>query len=201
MPKWTRPGHALGSRWRGLPAVLAAIVLLAGAAGLAAILDPLPPRFTGMAKAADGDSLRLQGDRIRLLGIDAPELDQVCWTADGAEWPCGRAARAELARLVAAGPVDCQPEGTDKYGRTLARCDVAGADLGAAMVGAGLALSTGGYGAAERQAKSDRLGLWQGRFVDPKVWRDDGPSGDPGEGWLEMLWNWFRELTGARALR
>ena len=201
MPKWARPGHALGSRWRGLPAILAAIVLLAGAAWLAAILDPLPPRFTGMAKAADGDSLRLQDDRIRLLGIDAPELDQVCWTADGAEWPCGRAARAELARLVAAGPVDCQPEGKDKYGRTLARCDVAGADLGAAMVGAGLALSTDGYGAAERQAKSDRLGLWQGRFDDPKVWRDDGPSGDPGEGWLEMLWNWFRELTGARALR
>jgi endonuclease YncB( thermonuclease family) len=201
MPKWTQRGHALGSRWRGLPATLAAIVLLAAAAWLAAKLDPLPPRFTGMAQASDGDSLRLQGDRIRLLGIDAPELDQVCWTAAGAEWPCGRAARTELARLVAAGPVDCQPKGTDKYGRTLARCDVAGADIGSSVVSAGLALSTDGYGSEQAGAKQQRRGLWQGRFVDPRTWRDEGPSSDPGEGWLETLWNWFRELTGARTLR
>lgn len=201
MPKWTQRGHALGSRWRGLPAILVAIALLAAAAWLAAKLDPLPPRFTGSAEAADGDSLRLQGDRIRLLGIDAPELDQVCWTATGAEWPCGHAARTELARLVAAGPVDCQPEGTDKYGRTLARCDVAGADIGASVVRAGLALSTDGYGAEQAGAERQERGLWQGRFVDPRTWRDEGPSGDPGEGWLETFWNWFRELTGARTLR
>jgi endonuclease YncB( thermonuclease family) len=181
--------------------VLAAIALLAAAAWLAAWLDPLPPRFSGMAVAADGDSLRLQGDRIRLLGIDAPELDQVCWDASGAEWPCGRAARAELARLVAAGPADCQPEGSDKYGRTLARCEVVGADLGAAIVSAGLALATDGYGAEESEAKRAARGLWQGRFVDPRTWRDQGPSGDPGRGWIETLWDWFRELTGARTLR
>lgn len=201
MPKWTRPGHALGPRRGGLLRAVVLIVLFAAAAWLAALLDPLPPRFSGNAEAADGDSLRIRGDRIRILGIDAPELDQICWDAAGAQWDCGRAARAELARLTAAGPADCQPEGTDKYGRTLARCSVGGDDLGAGMVAAGLALATEGYGREESAARRGRLGLWQGRFVDPKSWRDEGPSADPGQGFLESLWDGFRELTGARTLR
>lgn len=201
MPRWTRPGHALGPRRRGIVGTLALILLFAVAAWLAALLDQLPPRFSGTAAAADGDSLRIRGDRIRLLGIDAPELDQVCWDGAGAEWHCGRAARAELARLTAAGPADCQPEGTDKYGRTLARCSVGGKDLGSQMVAAGLALATEGYGREQSAARRAGLGLWQGRFVDPKTWRDEGPSTDPGPGVLETLWDWFRELTGARTLR
>lgn len=201
MPRWTRPGHALGRRWpRGLQ-LLGTVALLFVLAFLAARLDPLPPRFTGHAVAADGDSLRLGSDRVRLVGIDAPELDQTCWDAAGAEWPCGRDARAELTRLVAGGKVDCQPEGTDKYGRTLARCAVAGADLGAAMVRSGLALATEGYVLEAAAARAERRGLWQGRFVDPKTWRDDGPSPDPGKTVIEQLWDGFRELTGARALR
>jgi endonuclease YncB( thermonuclease family) len=204
MPKWTRGGHALGPRWprlRGIPLTFVAIVAFAGLAWLAAKLDPLPPRFTGVAQAADGDSLRVQGDRIRLLGIDAPELDQVCWYEGGKEWSCGHAARAELARLVAAGPVDCQPEGTDKYGRTLAVCTIAHRDIGAAVVEAGFALARDAYGAEESAAKKAKRGLWDGRFVDPRTWRDEGPSNDPGPGLFENLWNWFRELTGARTLR
>lgn len=201
MPGWTRPGHALGRRWPRWLMALGTIALLFAVAWLAARFDPLPPRFTGGATAADGDSLRLGSDRIRLLGIDAPELDQTCWRADGAEWPCGREARAELARLVAGGATECRPEGTDKYGRTLARCSVDGDDLGAAMVRAGLALATEGYVPEVAAARAEYRGLWQGRFVDPKTWRDEGPSGDPGKSVIEQLWDGFRELTGARALR
>lgn len=205
MPRWTRRGHALPSPWRRLARPLLAIGLLVAATLLAARLDPLPPRFVGIATASDGDSLRLSGDRIRLVGLDAPERDQVCWDAAGAPWPCGKRAHTELARLLRLGPATCQPQGSDKYGRTLARCSVAGADLGGAMVRAGLALATDAYGSEERAARSDRIGLWQGRFVDPATWREDGPSDDPGSGWIESLfgalWDWVRELTGARNLR
>jgi endonuclease YncB( thermonuclease family) len=83
----------------------------------------------------------------------------------------------------------------------LARCSIDGEDLGAALVGAGLALARDGYRNEESAARSAGLGLWQGRFVDPRRWRDDGPSVDPGAGALESLWTWFRQLTGARTLR
>lgn len=200
MPKWTRRGHAL-SRPRPWLQLLIVLVLFGCVAWIAAKLDPLPPRFTGQARAADGDSLTLGGDRIRLLGIDAPELEQVCWNAAGAAWNCGREAKAQLARLVAAGPADCQPEGTDRFGRTLAVCTVAKIDVAAGVVEAGLAIARDRYGREESTARNARRGLWAGRFVDPRTWRDEGPSGDPGEGVIENVWKWFRELTGARTLR
>jgi endonuclease YncB( thermonuclease family) len=205
MPIWTRPGHALGARSRrvrGWPAVLAVLVLLVGATFLAARLDPLPPRFTGEGRASDGDSLRLGTDRVRLLGIDAPELDQVCWRDNGMAWPCGRAARDQLAVLLSHGPIACSTGEMDKFGRFLATCENAfGDDLGASLVVAGFALARDGYAAEESAARSGKRGLWNGRFVDPRQWRDDGPRDDPGPGLLEQAWTWLRELTGARSLR
>jgi endonuclease YncB( thermonuclease family) len=47
---------------------------------------------TGTARAADGDTLTLEGHRVRLVGIDTPEMTQVC-KRDGLEWRCGVAAR------------------------------------------------------------------------------------------------------------
>jgi endonuclease YncB( thermonuclease family) len=208
MPVWAggrrRSLAALRPRgWglRGIPGLLAAILLFGGAAYLAARLDPLPPRFSGMAQAADGDSLRLRGDRIRLLGIDAPERDQICWEPDGGEWPCGGTAHQRLADLVAAAETICQPAGNDRYGRTLATCSVSGRDVAATLVAEGLAIARGDYEREENAARSTKSGLWRGRFVDPRQWRDEGPVDAPEPGLLELLWNGFRELTGARTLR
>jgi endonuclease YncB( thermonuclease family) len=185
-----------------LLAGLAVFVLVAGGTLLAARLDPLPPRFTGVARASDGDSLRLGTDRIRLLGIDAPELDQVCWRDNGIEWPCGRAARDHLAVLLSHGDITCVTSGEDKYGRHLATCESAtGDDLGASQVENGFALARDGYPIEAAAARADKRGLWNGRFVDPREWRDEGPRDDPGPGLLEQAWTWLRELTGARSLR
>lgn len=205
MPGWTKPGHALADRprqTRGWPAALAALVLLAGATLLAARLDPLPPRFTGEARASDGDSLRLGADRIRLLGIDAPELDQVCWRDDGTEWPCGRAARDHLAALLSHGDISCATDGQDKFGRFLATCENAmGEDLGASQVENGFVLARDGYPLEDAAARAARRGIWNGRFTDPRQWRDEGPREDPGPSLFEQVWTWLRELTGARSLR
>jgi endonuclease YncB( thermonuclease family) len=203
MPHWATPGHALRRRGpvRRLLRALLVVLLFAGAAFVAARLDPLPPRFSGTAQAADGDSLRLQGDRIRLLGIDAPELDQLCTAADGSAWRCGEAARQRLASLVAGTAVSCQPEGQDKYGRTLATCEAGGRDIGAALVAEGLAISSPGYTAEQSRARTARLGIWAGEFVPPRQWRDGDVADEAGSGPLETVWIWFRELTGARTLR
>lgn len=148
------------------------------------------PALTGTARAVDGDTIRVAGARVRLIGIDAPELAQTCKSADDDDWSCGEAARAALARLLAAGPVECAPHGRDKYRRVLARCSVGGADIGAAMVSAGLAVSYGDYAAEERAARTRRLGLWAGSFERPARFREDegvsSPEGLPGR--LERFW-------------
>jgi endonuclease YncB( thermonuclease family) len=203
MPDWTRRRHALRRRppARRWPILLAVAVVIGGAV-IAARLDPLPPRFTGEARASDGDSLRLGTDRIRLLGLDAPELDQVCWRDNGLEWPCGRAARDHLAALLSHGAIACATSGVDKFGRFLATCESAlGDDVGASLVANGFAIARDGYGAEESAARAEKRGLWNGRHTDPRTWRDEGPSNDPGPGLLQEVWTWLRELTGARALR
>lgn len=204
MPRWAAARRGRRESGRGIgavPAIAAAVLLFAGAAYLAARLDPLPPRFSGVAVAADGDSLRLGGSRIRLLGIDAPELDQMCWEADGAQWPCGRTAHQRLVELVRDTKTDCQPGGMDRYGRTLATCIAADRDVAAVLVAEGLAIASGDYEREETAARSARLGIWRGRFIAPRQWREDGPVDAPEPGLFELVWNWFRELTGATTLR
>jgi endonuclease YncB( thermonuclease family) len=165
-----------------------AIVILAGAGLLAALLDQPPPPVAGQARVSDGDSLRLGDVRIRLLGLDAPELAQDCDAADGRSWPCGRAARDRLAVLLAAGAVDCRPEDTDQYGRLLATCTVAGQDLGAVMVSEGLAISSGRYWTEEAAARQLLAGIWAGGFDTPRDWRDDHARPQGAFGWLPVFW-------------
>ena len=63
---------------------------------------PLVP-LTGAAMAVDGDSIEIAGTRIRLEGIDAPELAQTCADTQGQSWACGRAALRAV-RAHSAGP-------------------------------------------------------------------------------------------------
>ena len=136
--------------------------------------------ITGTARAADGDTLTLEGHRIRLLGFDAPELMQMC-RRDGAEWRCGVAARSRMAEMLRAGPITCRTQATDKYERWLARCTGAdGTDLGERMVREGLAVAYGGYEGEERLAKAERKGLWGSQFDVPQEWRR--MNGRPQEG-------------------
>lgn len=125
---------------------------------------------TGIARAVDGDTLTLGRHRIRLVGIDAPELAQTC-RRDGAEWRCGAAARGRLGELLRAGPVTCEARRNDRYGRMLARCATAGGDLGARLVREGLAVAYGGYEDEEALAQAERGGLWGAEFERPQDWR------------------------------
>jgi endonuclease YncB( thermonuclease family) len=146
------------------------------------------PPLVGRASAVDGDTLRLGSTRIRLVGLDAPELDQVCTDAAGATWTCGEAARSALGQIVAGGPVSCASQGYDQYGRVLARCRVAGTDAGARIVAQGLAIANGDYVSEERAAREGKLGMWRGTFATPRSWRDGVRGFD--------LWTWLRSWFG-----
>jgi endonuclease YncB( thermonuclease family) len=126
---------------------------------------PAAPALTGAAYVIDGDTISLGGLRVRLEGIDAPELDQSCGAGQQGSWPCGRAAAAHLGRL-ASGRVSCRIAGYDAYGRSLGVCTAGGQEINAQMVRDGMAWAFVRYGqtyaAAEAEARERRIGVWRG---------------------------------------
>ena len=129
-------------------------------------------RFSGPFTVIDGDTLAHGGQRLRLRGIDAPELGQVCARSSGA-YDCGLAARAGLLQFIEDGAVECfgSKDAEDRYGRSLVTCRSRDDDLGRQMVSIGLAVADGDYHMAERQAKDAERGLWAGTFERPDAWR------------------------------
>lgn len=142
---------------------------------------------SGPVKVIDGDTLVLDGKRIRLVGIDAPELRQVC-QRDNQPWPCGKGAKDHLVTLIGNAKTTCEAGGSDRYGRLLAVCSAGGRDLNAAMVGAGYAIAFGDYEAEERAARENQLGIWSGTFDPPRTWRQTHGGMDEAphipDGWL-----------------
>lgn len=158
---------SVGRRVGSLDAVVA-IALAVGLVGISLLIRG--EDISGAVRVVDGDSLELDGRRIRLKGIDAPELSQTC-ERRGASYRCGEVARDALRDMTRAGPASCRITGTDRYQRSLAICIVLSDDLGAALVRRGLAVSYGGYQGEEREARSRHLGLWDGTFEVPSEWR------------------------------
>jgi endonuclease YncB( thermonuclease family) len=94
---------------------------------------------------ADGDTLTCSGVRVRLFGINAPELSHPDLRI--AEEPGGREASARLLALTRA-RVTCAEAGNqhDRYGRMVAKCGTNETpDLGAEMVREGLACQWNRY--------------------------------------------------------
>lgn len=135
-----------------------------------------PGTIIGPARVVDGDTLEIVSVRIRIHGIDAPEMDQTC------KWPnqtirCGDIARTAMLDLIAGvGSVRCDPIEKDRYGRTIATCFAPdGFDIGRNMVHTGWALAyrkySGKYVSTEKAARKAKRGMWRGEFVKPWEWR------------------------------
>ena len=132
------------------------------------------PALSGSARVVDGDTLDVAGVRVRLHGIDAPEIAQRCRTGGGFR-PCGREAARALAGRIGGRPVACEERDRDVYGRVVAVCTVAGLDLNEWMVAEGWAFAyrrySGDYVGAESRARAARRGIWRGEVVAPWEWR------------------------------
>ena len=122
----------------------------------------------------DGDTIVLEGKRIRFFGIDAPEKSQPCQVQE-TDVACGIIARNALIGFVTGATVRCDREDVDRYGRDVSRCYAEGYDLSAIMVRTGLAVAYRQYSliyvSEEETAKRHKRGIWKGRFVMPWDWR------------------------------
>jgi endonuclease YncB( thermonuclease family) len=177
-------------------AVLRGIGFPHGLASLRATLDERPARdprddrgradgpsdgtIAGSAQVIDGDTLDVDGTRVRLFGIDAPESKQSCQAASGDDYRCGSASTQALRDLVGGHEVACRVVDRDRYQRWVSRCAVDGADIGDVMVRKGFAVdyarySHGAYAEAEREAHAGKRGLWAGTFEMPDQWRRRHP--------------------------
>ena len=136
--------------------------------------------FAEPFRVIDGDTLARGNERIRLYGIDAPELGQTCRKPSGEEWLCGAAAKMALEVLIGIGnEVHCEIWARDRYGRSVATCGTEQRpDLGADMVRHGWALAyrrySQDYVGDEAVARVARDGIWASHFERPWDWRARG---------------------------
>lgn len=131
--------------------------------------------FSGQAQALDARTLEIDGNIIRIFGIEAPALDQTCTWSDKVI-NCGPIARSALMDLITGASVDCTviEDRADNH-PIIATCQVDGFDLGRNMVHTGWALAdrnvAANYIETEDKARAAKRGLWRGKFLHPRIWR------------------------------
>jgi len=182
MSKWTnnrRPRFGAPRRVRIDARLLVLALVLTASVGVY-VLRHWPtqsiPAIVGTAHVIDGDTIDIWGTRIRLIAIDAPELDQTCSDAGGRSWACGSAAARELRNHVNGHELKCESSRYDQFKRVLAICFLPdGSDINAWMVREGWALafrSAKRYRPQQDEAAATRRGLWAGTFATPWEWRE-----------------------------
>ena len=125
-------------------------------------------------KIVDGDTIHLNGEKIRFTGIDTPELKQTC-LKDGVKDLCGATAKQILIDKIGNNKVECISEGKDQYKRTLAECFVNNMSLSSYLVRNGYAFAYRKYSKKfvldEDYARFNKIGMWSMKFDYPWDYR------------------------------
>jgi endonuclease YncB( thermonuclease family) len=144
----------------------------------------LPPKGAELTcsvrKVFDGDTVTASCEqgrlKVRVYGIDAPEMGQKPW----GEW-----SRDLMRGRIPSGKVRLQIMDIDRYGRVVARIFDGDRDLGLSMVRDGGAVvyerfnRFETYRDAQTQAKQKQAGIWSesGAHQEPWEWRKLNPRG------------------------
>ena len=125
-------------------------------------------------RVVDGDTIHINGEKIRFTGIDTPELKQTC-VKEGVKDPCGIIAKQILIKKIGDNKVKCIREGKDRYKRTLAECFVNNVSLSSYLVKSGYAFAYRRYSKKfvedEEYARINKIGMWSMTFVYPWDYR------------------------------
>ena len=136
-------------------------------------------RIDSRQRVVDGDTLVVGRERIRLKGVDAPEMKQTC-VCQGKTTACGVEAKKALEGFIGNNAVSCVPSGRDVYGRLLAECfvtiDNKKISLNLQMIRSGLAVTFSKDDETllleESEALRQKKGFWNcERFEMPKAFR------------------------------
>jgi len=146
-----------------------------GATRLASASGLFAQTIEGRAVATTGDVLRIGDTKIRLAGIEAPDLSQICSRPGDRRWRCGAAAQVALARAVRGAAVSCTLSGSDASGRSLGTCSVKSEDIAEGLVREGHVFAEPGlfsrYASQEEEARAEKAGLWRGEAERPAEYR------------------------------
>ena len=130
----------------------------------------------------DGDTLKIGKEKIRLFGIDAPEIKQVCNDENNNPYACGHVSKKFLADLLfiknSRKQVFCYYSERDKYKRIIGECfigTISKTNINRIMVSHGRAVAYLKYSEkyldAQNIAKNKKMGIWRGTFDLPEEWR------------------------------
>ena len=118
----------------------------------------------------DGDTIHLNGDKIRFSGIDTPEINQMC-KKDKIDIPCGAIAKELLIEKIGNSVPICILEGKDQYGRMLGECYIKKESLSSYLVREGFAFAYTRYSKKfvedEQFAIKNKSGMWSMDFIFP----------------------------------
>lgn len=126
----------------------------------------------------DGNTIQLGNDVYNLVGIDAPELGQVC-DANGNVQRCGLTSAYQLRKMLNLGKSSLQCQRLAVTGPTMvASCAIGERDVSLDMIQSGYAVARPdappNYVAAQAKAKEASLGIWGSKFITPAEWRQGG---------------------------
>ena len=125
-------------------------------------------------RVVDGDTIHLNGEKIRFTGIDTPELKQTC-LKEGIKYSCGVTAKKILIDKIGNDNVECISEGKDQYKRTLAECFINNESLSSYLVRSGYAFAYRRYSKKfildEDYARINKIGMWSMEFDYPWNYR------------------------------
>ena len=136
-----------------------------------------------IAKVTDGDTIRIEGKKIRFFGIDAPEKKQRCkkpwltisFISFSKDYPCGKISTDKLKKKINDKLLICKWTNKDRYKRYIAECFKDKTNINAWMVRNGYAVAYRKYSkkfvSREIFAKKEKLGLWSGTFMMPWDYR------------------------------
>ena len=131
-------------------------------------------KILGKAIIIDGDTIHIGKNKIRLHGIDAPEYKQTC-TIDKEIWNCGIESKVALENFILKKRVNCEIIDVDQYRRFVGTCFLENQNINQYMVRNGWAIAYRYYSMKfvkdEEFAKKNKLGIWQGSFIEPYLFR------------------------------